>query len=198
LFIKIFKAMLKTFIKSITITGISLFLFLCFIVITFIIYSFVPTRENSSKQLIFIKGGLIYNRNEDQPMSGKVKDTINSKILEYDVTNGKKNGEFVVKSMAGRIEISGQVKNNKNYGLWKYYYGNGQIESQGYFTNDKPVNKWMWYYKNGKIKQVGFYRLGLKEGEWINYDESGNTLVKYFFQNDNLMSKILYNEITSI
>ncbi len=52
----------------------------------------------------------------------------------------------------GKVLISGRMKNNKNEGLWQYYYPDGQLESQGYFKDDNTSDKWFWYYPDGKLK----------------------------------------------
>jgi antitoxin component YwqK of YwqJK toxin-antitoxin module len=128
-----------------------------------------PQKSNH----IVITDGLIYMRGEDSPYSGRVLDTLENKILEYDVVNGLKNGEFKISTFSGNNSVYGFIKNNKNVGIWKYFYEDGNLESIGGFHEDKPMGKWKWFYQNGNLKSVGIYILGQHEGRWMNYDDEG-------------------------
>ncbi len=133
---------------------------------------------------IIMKNGLICSTDSDEPFTGKVHAVINSQILEYDVVKGVKDGDFNVISDDGKMLISGQIKNNKNEGLWQYFYPDGQLESQGYFKNDINSDKWCWYYSDGKLKSTGFYSEGKKDGKWTSYDEYGRVISETVFRND--------------
>jgi antitoxin component YwqK of YwqJK toxin-antitoxin module len=133
---------------------------------------------------IIVKNGLICSVDSDEPYTGKVHAVINSQILEYDVVKGIKDGDFNVLSESGKMLISGQIKNNKNEGLWQYFYPDGQLESQGYFKNDISSDKWTWYYPDGKLKSTGFYYEGKKDGKWTNYDEYGKVISEEVFRNN--------------
>lgn len=138
-----------------------------------------PVSDN-----ILVKNGLIFSIDSDEPYTGKVHAVVNSQILEYDVVNGVKDGDFNVLSQKGIMLISGKIKNNKNEGLWQYFYPDGQLESQGYFKNDISSDKWVWYYPDGKLKSTGYYFNGKKEGKWTSYDEYGRIISESVFRND--------------
>ena len=133
---------------------------------------------------IMVKDGLICTIDNGEPYTGKVHDVINSQILEYDVVKGIKDGNFNVYSEDGKVLISGQIKNNKNEGLWQYFYPGGELESQGYFRNDNISDKWFWYYPDGKLKQTGSYNNGKKDGKWTEYDQNGNVISEEVFRNN--------------
>ena len=194
--------MLKVFFSSFSLKGIIAVVVSCvlIIVLTIILFSISNSKKFNpgNKQLICIKNNIIYRQGSDVPMTGKVIDTVNSRIIEYDVVNGLKNGVFKIKFTNGKIAIEGFIKDNKNIGEWKYYYPNGQLESKGYFDNDIAVKKWVWYYMNGKIKQEGVYSKGLREGEWSFYNDSGIIQLKVYFHRDNIVDKINYLKTTSI
>jgi hypothetical protein len=142
------------------------------IVILVPVVSTVSANTHKSNHFV-INDGLIYMLGEDSPYSGRVLDTLENKILEYDVVNGLKHGEFIISTLDGNNSVYGFIENNKNVGVWKYFYENGNLESTGGFQDDKPMGKWTWYYQNGKLKSEGIYILGLSEGRWMNYDSEG-------------------------
>ena len=131
---------------------------------------------------IYTEDGLIYKEGEEEPFTGRILDTLDNKIIEYDVVNGLKNGEFVVTSINNKSAVYGFIKDNKNVGKWSYFYRNGNLESEGNFTNDKPHGKWIWYYESGKVKTIGYYINGAEVGTWKTFDEKGSVinLVTYF------------------
>jgi hypothetical protein len=55
---------------------------------------------------------------KDELFSGKIVDTLAQRILEYEVVDGKKNGEFRISSLTGEVMMAGNIKNNLNEGLW--------------------------------------------------------------------------------
>jgi antitoxin component YwqK of YwqJK toxin-antitoxin module len=134
---------------------------------------------------VMVKDGLICAIHSGEPYTGKVHDLINSRILEYDVVKGIKEGNFNVYSQkSGKVLISGLIKKNKNEGLWQYFYPDGQLESQGYFKDDKTSDKWYWYYPDGKLKGTGFYLEGKKDGKWTDYDKYGNVISEEVYRNN--------------
>jgi antitoxin component YwqK of YwqJK toxin-antitoxin module len=141
------------------------------VIIVPVISNISPASYKSSH--IVISDGLIYKLGEDLPYSGRVLDTLENKILEYDVVNGLKNGEFKISTIDGTNSVYGFIENNKNVGVWKYFYENGNLESIGGFQDDKPMGKWTWYYQNGKLKSEGIYILGQPDGKWLNFDNEG-------------------------
>lgn len=133
---------------------------------------------------IFIKDGLIFKQGELKPFTGHVKDTLEEKIIEYDVLNGMKHGEFKTYFKNGKIEMIGQIEENLNQGEWKYFYKSGQLESEGNFSNDLPDGEWKWFYEDGNIKEQGTFVKGNREGRWILYDPEGKkTDEKIYKQN---------------
>jgi antitoxin component YwqK of YwqJK toxin-antitoxin module len=94
-----------------------------------------------------------------------------------------RNGEFCVSTLKGVFTVSGLVKNNKNVGIWSYFYENGKMESKGNFRNDLPHGKWQWFYKNGTLKSEGYYINGMKEGAWKSFNEQGilNSLLRFSY-----------------
>ncbi|MGB5289327.1 MAG: hypothetical protein WBQ32_08935 [Ignavibacteriaceae bacterium] len=131
-------------------------------------------QQNQSKNNVVLNDGLIYVGEESIPFTGRMFDTLDNKMMvEFDVVNGLKNGEFFLFSPSGKLKAYGFIENNKKVGTWEYYHENGQLESTGGFNNDKPSGKWVWYYENGTKKCEGIYLKGMPEGNWMKYDNEG-------------------------
>lgn len=169
------------------------------IFVTGIIFLVAACNQYYSDQHIEIKeDGLIYKVGQPMPFTGRVIDTLDNRVLEYDVLNGLKNGEFRVSSISGITSIYGFIKDNLNDGKWKYFYENGQVESTGYFHNDKPEGKWTWFYANGKIKETGTYFEGKRSGRWLKYDEKGNLSKMTYYNSDEVVNEVKYHLAVSI
>lgn len=134
-----------------------------------------------SSHHVYIVDGLIFKQGEIGPFTGRILDTLENKIVEYDVVNGLKNGEFCVSTLSGQFTVSGTLKNNMNAGTWSYFYETGQLESRGSFRNDLPQGKWQWFYKDGKLKSEGYYINGIEEGVWKSFNEQGglNSITRF-------------------
>ena len=157
-----------------------------YFIIVVVAILFLPSvnSEQPDSQSYIVKNGLICTLDNGEPFTGKVSDVVNTQIIEYDVVNGIKDGEFNVFSESGKKLISGAIKKNKNEGLWQYFYPDGPIESEGYFKNDAVNGDWYWYYPSGKLKATGNYIDGKKNGKWTVYDEYGKVLSEKVFRND--------------
>ena len=163
------------------------------ITVTLIYFLFfgIESKHHFGKRIIVVNDGLIYQKGESQPFTGRILDTLQkSIIIEYDVVNGIKNGEFFLSNLDGIYTVYGFINDNKNVGTWHYYYDDGQLECTGDFKDDKPTGKWVWYHKNGVKKSEGFYINGRPEGKWIQYDEDGYTNLIIKYQNGELLSSV--------
>jgi antitoxin component YwqK of YwqJK toxin-antitoxin module len=138
---------------------------------------------------IMIKDGLIYMQGEMQPFTGHVKDTVQEKIIEYDVLNGMKHGEFRTYFKNGNIEMIGHIKENMNQGVWKYYYKSGQLESEGNFLDDVAEGEWKWFYENGNIKERGVFVKGNREGVWKTFSVDGTIAEEIVYKQNRITVK---------
>jgi antitoxin component YwqK of YwqJK toxin-antitoxin module len=149
-----------------------------------------PDRTTSSKFSFTYRDGLFYEKNSNELFTGRVVDTADV-IIEFEVSNGKKNGRFTTYYFEGGIEKVGTILDNKNEGTWKYYYENGQIETIGNFYNNLPDGEWISYYRNGEVSTTGTYREGMQIGYWLYFDNDGKLLNSFLFLNDVLIEKVL-------
>lgn len=159
--------------------------FLFFILLSLLFIS--CSKEEIPKSSLIIKDNLLYKRGSNVPFTGREKALVDNKIVEYDVKDGLKHGEFRIFTQDGKLEIQGQIDSNKNVGKWQYFYANGEVESEGYFNYDRPDGKWVWNYPDGKRKEEGSYRNGERIGMWYKYDNNGKIILeKNYDLNDTL------------
>ena len=130
-------------------------------------------KEEIPKSSLIIKDNLLYKQNSNIPFTGKEKAKVKDKIIEYEVKDGYKHGEFKIYNLDGILEVSGQLDSNRNVGKWQYFHPNGELESEGNFDYDLPEGKWLWYYPDGKKKEEGFFSKGKRVGIWYQYDRNG-------------------------
>lgn len=128
-----------------------------------------------------LRDSLIYEKGSDIPFTGREYARIDNKIIEYDVINGIKNGEFRLYYENGKLEIKGNINNNLNEGRWQYFYESGQVESEGDFVNNLPYGLWKWYYRSGNLREEGKFLKGERIGEWKQYNERGEVIEERVF-----------------
>lgn len=129
--------------------------------------------NNKTASHLETRNGIIYESGSDKPFTGTEKAKVNNSIMEYEIVNGVKQGNFKMYYLDSTLLMSGTMDNNKNVGKWQYFYPNGNIESEGEFVNNAPNGKWSWYYESGKIREEGIFENGIRIGEWKFYNELG-------------------------
>ena len=168
-------------------------LFLKILLFTMLLSVVGCNKYYSNKYIQIKEDGLIYKAGQDDPFTGRVIDTLNNKVIEYDVVNGMKNGEFRVSSLEGIVSVVGNVQDNKNIGEWSYYYQNGQLESQGNFKYDAPHGKWVWYYSNGNLKEQGTFLNGFKTGDWYLFTRDGELISIMTYNQGELVNEVKFS-----
>ena len=144
-------------------------------------------KDESLKGSLEMRDTLLYKIGSDIPFTGTEKARIENKIIEYDVVEGLKHGDFRLYYEDGNIEIKGQIDKNRNIGKWQYFYESGQMESEGNFVDDLPEGEWKWYYRSGDIREQGSFKGGKRVGVWKQFDESGNVIEEEeIFESDSL------------
>lgn len=173
-------------------------LFLKVLIISSLFFAGACNNYYSNQNIEIKEDGLIYKVGQDDPFTGRIIDTLQNKIVEYDVVKGIKNGEFRLSSYEGTISIYGNIKDNRNIGEWKYFYPNGQLESKGNFNFDIPHGKWVWYHYNGNLKETGTFLNGKKTGTWYIYSNEGTLLSITMFDNGDKINEIKFNRRTNV
>lgn len=133
-------------------------------------------KEEVPRSSLILKDNLLYKRGSNVPFTGRERALVDNKIVDYEVKDGLKHGEFRMYSAEGNLEMSGQIDSNRNVGKWQYFYFNGKLESEGYFDYDKPDGKWIWNYPDGNRKEEGNFLKGKRVGIWYQFNEKGETI----------------------
>jgi len=162
-----------------------LFLFL-FTILSLLFYS--CGKEEIPKSSLIIKDNLLYKIGSDTPFTGRERALVENEIVEYDVKDGLKHGEFRIFSKDGVLEMQGQIDSNRNVGKWQYFFPDGQLESEGFFVDDMPEGKWVWYYPGGNIREEGNYQKGLRVGDWFQYSSNGSIIYENNFSLEDSVS----------
>ena len=133
-------------------------------------------KEEMPKSSLIIKDNLLYKKGSDVPFTGRERAFVENKIIEYDVKDGYKHGDFRIFSEDGILELQGQIDSNRNVGKWQYYYPSGEIESEGYFVNNVADGKWSWYHRDGTLSEEGIFQNGIRVGMWYQFNNSGEII----------------------
>ena len=149
-----------------------------FILFTMTLISVSCGKDEVPKSSLVLKDNLLYKQGSNIPFTGRERALVENKIIEYDVKDGFKHGDFRIFSEDGILEIKGQIDSNRNVGRWQYFYANGAVESEGNFVNDMPEGFWVWNYPDGKKKEEGYYIKGRRVGMWQLYDTEGNVTLE--------------------
>jgi len=151
-------------------------------------------EENHLSNPLVIREGLLYEDSiSAKPFTGKHKSQMRDMKVEYDVVNGVRDGDFIIYFSNDKIQMEGKMKNNKNNGLWKYYYPDGSLQTSGFYNYDIPDSIWKWYYNNGKVSEEGKYKNGTRNGEWKSYDTTGSLSILRLFKDDKLIDSTKVN-----
>ena len=145
-----------------------------FFLLSILFISCTNKEEEKLSNPLVLKNGLLYiDSLSTTPFTGRNKSRMLDMKIEYDVVEGKKEGDFIIYYSNENIQMAGKMKDNKNIGEWKYYFLDGSIQTTGFYNNDIPTGHWKWYNPNGKVIEEGEYNDGKREGEWKNYDSLG-------------------------
>lgn len=160
-------------------------IFISFLIVI-LFFSCNQKEEEKLSNPLVLKDGLLYSDSlSTVPFTGRNKSNMFDMKIEYDVVNGKKNGDFITYYPNNKIQMKGKMKENKNVGEWKYYFPDGSLETSGYYENDIPTGNWLWFNPQGKIIEEGNYLNGNREGEWKSYDTLGElTIVRLYKENE--------------
>jgi antitoxin component YwqK of YwqJK toxin-antitoxin module len=105
--------------------------------------------------------------------------------VDYNVENAQgKQGEWIRVYEDGSLYYSGQFKNDKPYGVFKYYYESGELMARHEFIEGHTVVEGKTFYRDGTLQSEGRYASQKKEGEWKFYNRDGKLVRVEQFKND--------------
>lgn len=99
--------------------------------------------------------------------------------------NGLKQGPWKKMYENGRVRYEGQFKDNKPYGLFKYYYENGKLMATNNHIADGRVANHA-YHKNGKIKAKGIFMHQAKDSLWQYFNDQEVLVLEETYHLDTL------------
>lgn len=97
---------------------------------------------------------------------------------------------------SGQISQQFEVENGKRNGNAVGYYENGKIESKGVFEDGVADGPFSYYYENGATKIQGEFRKGLKWGLLKFFREDGSLRrIEYYDESGNIYDfEVYHNE----
>ena len=115
---------------------------------------------------ITVRDGLVYEKNSNKPLSGKV--TIPGGF--YEGVEGESRGE---------------IKEGKQTGLWKFYHSNGKLAEVSLWNNNVKDGPMTTFYKNGNKKVECNIKDGKLDGLQTIWHENGQIKKQLTFLNGN-------------
>ena len=70
-------------------------------------------------------------------------------------------------------ERQGSMRNGKEEGEWKFYYGDNALKAKGTYKQGKQNGNFTIYHDNSQILYQGNYLKGKKEGQFNFYYKNG-------------------------
>ena len=137
------------------------------------------------------------------------KDCNAQKINLFD-GNNKRTGTWKKYHSNKRIRYTGQFKDGKEFGVFKFYDRttsrkpiliktfyensdslfvqfyrlNGNLKTEGVLNERKRVGLWKYFYKNGAVMSKENYKNGLQHGEQFVFYSNGKITERSLFKND--------------
>lgn len=92
------------------------------------------------------------------------------------------------------VMAEGKFIDNREEGLWKYYYKSGNLWATVPYHRGKADGRVIVYYDQSepKTKIICEYVEGKRDGQYIEFYRSGKTKVKFIYKNDKLNGEALY------
>ena len=151
----------------------------------FFSFGFSQNRVNVKNLVQYVEK--FFQENDAIPYNGIVFDMskkTGNKILQYKMSDGKKNGYYNEWFSDGSKSIEGYFINNDSTDKWTNWYENGQIKSEKSFKNDIRIGKWTDWFKNGQKKSERVFDENKLNGLFNLWSESGVLITNGSFKND--------------
>jgi len=121
------------------------------------------TKEVGEDELVE-RNGLMYEKNSDDPFSGKSIAYFGNgqKYISVTYTEGKADGLVEEWYENGQIQSRWNIKNGKEQGAYKEWHDNGQIEETVEYRDGKMHGTRKRWHKDGQVRSKDKYRDGKK------------------------------------
>jgi antitoxin component YwqK of YwqJK toxin-antitoxin module len=97
--------------------------------------------------------------------------------------------------ISGKIQMKGTFRtkyDNREIGLFVYYYENGQVSAKGEFIKGLKTGKWLYWYENGQLKSEGEFVEGKANGLWQYWHENGEKKSEGNYMKDKQSGKWMF------
>ena len=158
------------------------------------------------------RDGILYDAESNQTVDGYVKETAEDGVrILYQVSKGKRNGEFLGWHQNGLKKIEGSFRDGKEHGLWstwdangsKLWEGNrkdgvlhgrvtrwfksGSKKIEGLYEKGLKQGEEVIWHRNGRVWQRRNYARGKKDGRWTSFDKEGRLTIEEVYRDDQLI-----------
>ena len=90
---------------------------------------------------------------------------------------GQKQGKWIKSYRYGNVRYSGQFRNDRPYGQFKYFYESGALQAVTDYSDDGVIALTQTFHENGAPMAEGKYIRQKKEGKWSYYSDIDSSLV---------------------
>lgn len=91
--------------------------------------------------------------------------------------SGHKQGKWVKTYRYGNLRYTGQFKDDRPFGQFKYYYESGTIQAVSDYSDDGVIAITQTFHENGAPMAEGKYVRQKKEGKWKYYSDIDSSLI---------------------
>ena len=121
-----------------------------------------------------VRDGIIYMPNEQSPYTGVIKgETLKGESIQFEVKNGRGNGEQVAWHSNGQIALEGMLKDGQDHGVLKNWNSNGVLTKEATYNSGQPTGVHKEWYDSGVGMSIERFVDGQLHGEQVYYHSSG-------------------------
>lgn len=114
--------------------------------------------------------------------------SIPAKFMKESAENGLDNELTVFETgKRGNVTVSGNMKNGKKEGLWKYFDATGRLVMEEHYKDGKLDGIFRSYYINGQLFGFGNYSEDKRNGEFLIFKEDGSMKETRMYKNGELI-----------
>ena len=107
--------------------------------------------------------------------------------------SGKKQGKWIKTYRYGNVRYTGQFRDDRPYGQFKYFYEEGALQAVSNYSNDGVIAETQTFHENGAPMAEGKYIRQKKEGKWRYYSDIDSSLVA----EEHYQKGVLYGKSTN-
>lgn len=90
---------------------------------------------------------------------------------------GQKQGKWIKTYPYGNVRYTGQFKDDRPYGQFKYFYDRGTLQAVTNFSDDGVIAQTQTFHENGAPMAEGQFIRQKKQGLWKYYSDIDSSLI---------------------